>query len=280
MTTYSSHIEPVIVGILQRGPREIVDLIEEVRKSRGSVTKQGVYQSLRKLKAEEKIVLHGRSASLNIQWLRKMSDFFSIAQYFYSPAHGNPDYVLHLREKEKVVFTFKTLVDLDVFASHAIHMFAAIIDAHEPIYAFNPHEIFSYGRSESEAILLKAMEEINKQVLLLATHSSPLDSELKKRFAGTNVQYHIEHNVPFDTGRYYFNVYGQYLLEVYLDSHVSKELETFFKNTGSFTKEAQEELSRIFATKGRHKIVISLNKKKADKYKTFFAKFFVIPKMH
>lgn len=277
MATHSSHIEPVVTDILQRGPREIANLIEEVRKTRGSATKQGVYQTLRKLKAEEKIVLHGRSVSLNIQWLRKMSDFFSIAQYFYSPAHGNPDYVLHLREKEKVTFTFKTLVELDIFTSHAIHMLVAIIDAHDPIYAFNPHEIFSYGRSESEAILLEAMEEINKQVLLLATHSSPLDSELKKRFARTNVQYHIEHSVPFDTGRYYFNVYGHYLLEIYLDSHISALLETFFESTSSFTKEAQEELARIFTTKGRHRVVISRNKKKSDRYKTFFAKFFAIP---
>lgn len=241
------------------------------------MTKQGVYQALRKLKAEEKIVLHGRSASLNIQWLRKMGDFFSIAQHFYSPAHGNPDYVLNLREKEKVTFTFKTLVDLDIFTSHAIYMLAAIIDAHEPIYAFNPHEIFSYGRSESEAMLLEVMEEIHKQVLLLATHSSPLDSELKKRFSGTNVQYHIEHDVPFDTGKYYFNVYGGYLLEIHLDMRVSAELEMFFESTGSFTKEAQEKLSYIFATKGRHKVVISRNKTKSDRYKKFFAKFFAIP---
>ena len=238
------------------------------------MTRQGVYRVLRKLKLEEKIVIHGKSVSLNIQWLRKMSEYFSVAQYYYSPKHDNPNFFLNLKEHEKVSLTFKTLLDLDIFASHVIHMLAEIIGEHEPVFVFNPHEFFSYGRPESEKMLFEAMQEMKKQVFILSSHENPLDLALKKQFDGTRVQYHIVPIVPFDKGNYYFNVYGDYLLEITLDKNITAALEAFYVKTPVFDEQAEKELFEIFAHKSRHKLVITRNKKKTDTYKKFFSKYF------
>ncbi|MBI4088858.1 hypothetical protein HY415_02055 [Candidatus Kaiserbacteria bacterium] len=270
----NSGIEGAVIELLQRGPLPILELIDGVDASRRGTTRQGVYRVLRKLRREEKIVIHGKSVSLNLQWLRRMSEYFSVAQYYYSLKHSNPDFFLNLEEREKISFTFKTLLDLDIFASHVIHMFAEIIGEHEPVFVFNPHEVFSYGRREAEKMLLKAMLEMKKQVFILSSRESPLDIALKKQFDGTRIQYHIEPTVPFDRGNYYFNVYGDYLLEITLDKNITATLEAFYLKTSMFDEQAEKELLEIFARKSRHKLIITKNKKKTDAYKRFFSKYF------
>lgn len=270
----TEHVEKLVIDTLQRGSCSTAALIESIDRQRKGVTKQGVYRVLRKLKKEEKVVQHGRSVSLNIQWLRKMSDFFSIAQHYYSPRQSNPDFFLNLREKEKVTFTFKTLVDLDAFASHVIHMLAEIMGENEPVYVYNPHEVFAYGRKEAEEMLLDAFEKLHKKLFVLSTYHSPLDEALKKQFTGTHVEYHIEEDVPFDTETYYFNVYSDYLLEIRLDRHIAGEIHAFYAETKVFNAAAEQQLAQVFLTKGRHRLTLSRNKAKAARYKKFFAKYF------
>lgn len=267
-------IEDAVIKLLQKGSLPISELIDKVDSLRHGATRQGVYRVLRKLKREEKIVIHKKSVSLNLQWLRRMSEYFSVAQYYYSPKHSSPDFFLNLEEREKIVFTFKTLLDLDIFASHVIHMLTEIMEEHEPVLAFNPHEFFSYGRREAEKMLFEAMREMKKQVFILSSHENPLDSALKKQFDGTSVQYHIVPTVPFDKGNYYFNVYGDYLLEFILDTRVGDELEAFYAKTVVFDDQAEKELSEIFVHKGRHKLTITKNKRKTGVYKKFFSKYF------
>lgn len=267
------HVENLVIGTLQKGSCTTAELIEKVDQDRKGATKQGVYRVLRKLKKEEKIIKHGRSVSLNIQWLRKMSDFFSVAQYYYSPKQ-NPDFFLNLREKERVAFTFKTLVDLDAFASHVIHMLAEIMRPDEPVYVYNPHEVFAYGREEAEKMLLDALEEMQKKIYVLSTHAFPLDVALRTHFAGTLVEYHIETGVPFDTQTHYFNVYSDYVLEIRLDPHIAALIDAFYRETKEFDGAARERLARIFETHGRHRLTLSRHRAKAARLKKFFSKYF------
>ena len=270
-------IEESVLKILQRGSLPVSELISGVDAVRHGATRQGVYRVLRKLKRDEKVIIQKKAVSLNLQWLRKMSEYFSLAQYYYSPKYGNSDFFLNLGEREKIAFTFKTLLDLDIFASHVIHMLAEIMGKHESVFAFNPHEVFSYGRKESEKMLFEEMQEMKKQVLILSSHDDPLDVALKKRFDGTSIQYHIEPKVPFDKGNYYFNVYGNYLLEFVLDKKLTDEIGAFYAKTSVFDAEAEKEFSEIFARKSRHKLTITKNTRKTGAYKQFFSRYFYIP---
>ncbi|MFA4872151.1 MAG: hypothetical protein WC610_03815 [Patescibacteria group bacterium] len=271
-------IEQLILKTLQKGTISTIKLIENISTIRPKTTKQGVYRVLRKLKDEEKIVIHGKSVSLNLHWIKNMNEFFSLAQFYYSPRVASPDGFLNVREKDKIVYFFKNLNLLDSFWSHAFHMFAEISNPKEPIFVYNPHEWFAYARQETEQTLIKTMNEKTRQVLITVAHSNPLDRELKKKFGSDLLQYNISDKKIFDKQDYYFNIFGDCLIEVFIDQKISEQIDKFFEKTKFFDDKASEELLEIVSRSGKNKLVISRNKKKVEKYKKTLSKNFYIMK--
>jgi len=269
-------IEQLILKTLQKGTISTIKLIESISAIRLKTTKQGVYRVLRKLKDEEKIVIHGKSVSLNLHWIKNMNEFFSLAQFYYSPKVANPDGFLNVREKDKIVYFFKNLNLLDSFWSHAFHMFNEISNPKEPIFVYNPHEWFAYARQETEQTLIKTMKEKNRQVLITVAHNEPLDKELKKKFGNDLLQYNIADKKIFEKQNYYFNIFDDCLIEVFIDQKIAKQVDEFFKKTNIFDDKARKELLEIVSKNGKNKLIISRNKKKAEKYKKTLSKNFYI----
>jgi hypothetical protein len=152
-------IEQLLLETLQKGTDSASELIKKISIIRPKTTKQGVYRVLRKLRSEEKIVVHGKSISLSLHWIKNMSEFFSVAQFYYSPKISGSDSFLNVKEKDKIVYFFKNLNLLDSFWSHAFYMFNEILNPKEPIFIYNPHEWFAYARQETEQTLIKTMKE-------------------------------------------------------------------------------------------------------------------------
>jgi hypothetical protein len=271
-------IELSILKTLQKGTISSVKLIESISILRPKTTKQGVYRVLRKLKKEEKIVIHGKLVSLNLHWIKNMNEFFSLAQFHYSPKVASPDGFLNVREKDKIVYFFKNLNLLDSFWSHAFHMFAETLNPKEPIFVYNPHEWFAYARQETEQTLIKTMNEKNKQVLITVANNDPLDRELKRKFGSDLLQCDISDKPLFERQNYYFNVFGDFLVEVFIDQIIAKQIDEFFKKTKEFDDKAREDLSKIVSKSGRNKLIISRNYKKAAKYKKTLSRNFFIKK--
>jgi len=269
-------IEQLILKTLQKGTISTIKLIESISAIRLKTTKQGVYRVLRKLKDEEKIVIYGKSVSLNLHWIKNMNEFFSLAQFYYSPKVANPDGFLNVREKDKIVYFFKNLNLLDSFWSHAFHMFNEISNPKEPIFVYNPHEWFAYARQETEQTLIKTMKEKNRQVLITVAHNEPLDKELKKKFGNDLLQYNIADKKIFEKQNYYFNIFDDCLIEVFIDQKIAKQVDEFFKKTNIFDDKARKELLEIVSKNGKNKLIISRNKKKAEKYKKTLSKNFYI----
>lgn len=271
-------IEQLVLKTLQKGTTSTIKLIESISIIRPKTTKQGVYRVLRKLKNEEKIVIYGKSISLSLHWIKNMNEFFSLAQFYYSPKVASPDGFLNVREEDKIVYFFKNLNLLDSFWSHAFHMFAEILNPKEPILVYNPHEWFAYARQETEQTLIKTMNEKNKQVLITVAHNDPLDKELKKKFRNDFLQYNITDKNIFKKQNYYLNIFGDCLIEVFIDQKITKQIDNFFKKTNFFDDKAREELSEIVSKNGKNKLIISRNENKAKKYKKTLSKNFYIMK--
>jgi len=271
-------IEQLILKILQKGTISTIKLIKSISIVRPKTTKQGVYRVLRKLKGEEKIVIHGKSVSLNLHWIKNMNEFFSLAQFYYSPKVANSDSFLNVREKDKIVYFFKNLNWLDSFWSHAFHMFNEVLNPKEPIFVYNPHEWFAYARQETEQTLIKTMKEKNRQVLITVAHDNPLDKELKKKFKSDLLQYNITYKKISEKQNYYLNIFDDCLIEVFIDQKIANQIDDFFKKTNIFDDKAREKFLEIASKNGKNKLVISKNKKKAEKYKKTLSKNFYIKK--
>lgn len=269
-------IEQLILETLQEGTISIIELIERISVIRLNTTKQGIYRVLRKLTNEEKIVIHRKSVSLNLHWIKKMNEFFSIAHFHYSQKAANTTDFLNIQEKDKIVYFFKNLNMLDSFMNHAFHMFTVISNPEKPILVYNPHEWFAYARQETEDTLIKTLRNQNRQLFITVTHNDPLDQALKKKFQSDLLQYNITNKKIFAKTNYYLNVFDDYLIEVFIDPQIANQIDEFFKKTTRFDDESRDKLAEIVSKNGKNKLVISRNKKKAEKYTKILSKDFYL----
>lgn len=272
-------IENLVLQTLQKGSLSTQKLIGEISRLRPKTTKQGIYQVLRKLKSEEKTVVHGKSVSLNIQWLKRMGEFFSLAQFYYEKRIASPDSFLSISGKDKIVYFFKNLNLLDSFASHVLHLLDAVVNKKEPIFAYNPHEWFAYARQEAEEMLIDTFQKSQRLILITSMHNDPLDRELKKRFSGGLAQYNIASKPIVKSDNYYCVFLGDYLVELFIDKKIHNEINAFYERTIGFNEEAKKELIDLIWKTGKHKLVISKNKRKIDSYRRALSKDFYIKKI-
>jgi len=271
-------IEQLVIDTLQKGAIATVDLILELHKVRPNTTKQGVYRVLRKLKNEEKVVIHGKLVSLNSNWITNMTEFFSLAQYYYSSKNSGANGFLNIQEKDKIIYHFNNLSLLDSFWSHAFNLLANITSAKEPIFIYNPHEWFFYARPETEKTLVKVLHKKSRQVLITVSHDDPLDKNLKRNFNNDWTQYNITKKKISPNDNYYFNIIGDYLIEVSINTSITKKINDFFKKTETFNDTAKQKLADIISSNGKNKLVISKNSRRIEKYKKMLVKDFFIMK--
>ena len=277
MKSADNSVEEIVLEILQKGTLLGTEIVQQASLSRPKTTKQAVYRVFRKLKKEEKIVIHGKSVSLNIQWLKSMGEFYSLAEFYYSGSTGTDNF-LNIKGRDKIIYSFKNLNLLDAFSIHALHMMGMVTEKHTPIFAYNPHEWFFWARREAEQMFVEAMHKDDRQLFLVSSHSDPLDLELRKHYQGDSLQYHIVKKSLFPKDSYYFVVFGDYLMEVYFDEKIIHELDEFYRKTLVWNEDAKESLQKIVLKSSKNKLVISRNRRKIDRYKKMLSPYFFIKK--
>jgi hypothetical protein len=269
-------IEDIIIGLLQRGPINTLELIKLVREKRPKTTKQGIYLALRNLAKEEIAVLHNKQASLNIRWIKRMRHFFAITEQSYIEDDSGKGNFISLKVGEKVEYSFADSATTDLFWWDALYILSELYTGDEPIYIYNPHEWFLIARKESE---VEAIKEITKKhrLLLTAGNRTPLDKSVSKYFDGNKGQYYMSEKSLFVKSNYYFNIVGDFIIEVWLDKQIAAKIDEVYSSKLR-EDDAKTELIKIINGKGRSKLRISRNAKKAEKLKLLTRKYFYIPK--
>lgn len=272
-------IEDLIIRILKEGPLETIPLILKVWETRPNVTKQAIYKSLRELKKNEVIVKNRMQIALSSIWIKRLADFVQNAQVNYTTEKTPGIDFLTLKEGERVSYSFKTFDATDVFWGHAFSIFSDITPPAFPVFIYDPHEWFLLARGKSELFLFEKIKKSGRKLFLLAGNKDPLDMWVQKYFNGVENYYRMETGMHFKEN-YYVNVFGAFLIEAFLDKNVSHQIGNFYKTTKVFDASAKEELKRIILTRGKNKLIISKNKRKADTIRRIFEKRFLVTSFH
>lgn len=268
-------LEYQIIERLQQQPHIIVTLITDLQTARPTLSKQAVYQVIRKLKKAEIVITHAKKVFLSSVWIDRMHDFFTVAKYTYQGISKDfqAEQFLTLDDGDKIVYDFKNPHTTDIFWSHAVNILLNTLKPHEPIYLYNPHEWFILARQESELTLLKKSQEQNHPWRMYIPSKTKLD-EYTKTFFTTPHTCHLNPDDSFKPNQY-INIFGDFVIEVFLDQETQKEIDAFFETTTEWNEKAKQELQTITSDmKGKNKFTISRNAKKAEKYKIFFRKYF------
>lgn len=274
MRIFDDSIEACIINEIKDGGKTAMQIVAILISKNKKVTKQAIYQVLRKLKKEEVVVVFRKRVTLSQLWLDKMITFFESASSITNKKVREP--FLNLTEGDSITYSFKTPYLTDQFWGHAFLLLVATTSANDPVYIYNPHQWFMITRYESELALIKQIESYKKIGIFLIGNQDPIDLYIKKYFSNRNVQYYNKQiSLPYN---YYMNIFEDYILEVWLDKKLTKEIDDWYKNNKEINTKNTEELTVIVHKSGRNKMRISRNKKRAFRLKKLFAKDFYISK--
>lgn len=263
----------VILGLAQ-GSRKTTDLLSDIRQDRPSITKQAFYAVLRALKCEEAVVVYKGVVALNSAWIETMREWFEQISRTYTLPTGSPD-ILSLEERESVSYLFSTTRHLDIFWGHSQNILLRH-SAFEPIYSYDPHYWFYIARRETEQRLLQEIMKNKKQFLMTVGGTSTLDKLIKKDFATDRLQYALKR--LFDRPNYYVTVIGDFITEVFLDPKIAQQIENLYQQHRTLNSAVMEKFLRLLETKGKNRIRISKNTKRAQGLKAKLGKNFYVLK--
>lgn len=271
-------IEDFIIKLLQKKPLSAAELLGTIRESRPGTTKQALYAALRKLKTAEVVVMAHMRISLSSVWVIKMTEFFQTAKHFYAKTALTDEGFLNLGDGDRISYSFKSPNLTDIFWGHAFDILSEVTPITEPIYIYNPHEWFFLARHETEKTLFQKITKSGKQILVIVGGTTYLDKMVSKEFDGGFSQYYPTKNPLFPKRNYYINVFGDFIIEAWLDEDISRKLDDFYEKTIHWDLVTQEKIRELVAGEGRNKLVISKNGRRASKIKRMFAGYFHIRK--
>lgn len=267
------NVEDLIISKLRSGPTETGELIVYIQTVRPGITKQAIYKSLRILRKEEVVVQTERDIMLSDVWLAKLSDFFESVKLGYGTKNPSLDF-LQLKQGERISYMFRSFEATDIFWGHAFSILSNFVSL-ESVFIYNPHEWFLLARPESEVFLFNNLTKNNRKLCVVSGGATELDKSVTKYFKGPSERYIISPDF-FKKPNYYVNLFGDFVIEVWLDKEVSTAIDKFYLETKVFDEVAKSRLLEIIRTRGRSRLVIAKNARKSAKIKRMFVKKFGI----
>lgn len=273
----SGTIEDFVFRYLQTGALSAPVLVEKIKTIRPGTTKQGVYAALRNLKKQEIVIENNKQVLLNIRWLKAMEEYFAIAQKAYFEGTLGRGNFFNLGVGEKVEYVFRNPIQADAFWWQVLYLLSEMSATKEPVYLYNPHDWFLIARRESERDSITSIVRRGKQYLLTVCGNFPLDVAVADEFDGNRSQYYMMPKALFPKNNYYLNIVDDFLIQVWIDRKLANTIDAHYKNTKTIDGEAKEHLIKLTQQKGRVRLVISRDPKKAQLLKKRLGKHFYIP---
>lgn len=269
-------IEERILNYLKNGPVSTIKIVETIKSARPGTTKQAVYTALRGLKQEEAIVTANGTVALNITWVNQMTAYFDVARtsYCHDETRGS---FLGLKDQEKIRYFFKDARRADIFWTHAYFLLLETLDPGEPVFLYNPHEWFLLARTANEKLVIASTIQAGHPFLVTTGGRTFLDKYVRTYFDGDMSQYNML-AFPIHKENYYINIFGDFIIEVWLDKEVTARIEKLYKETSAWEEPLTRQFGEILELGGQMKMLISRNHRKAKNLKRTLQKGFALSK--
>lgn len=268
-------LDEKIVLLLKYGGLSTSDLLMQLQKGE-AVTKQGFYAALRRLKAEDCVVVQKKMVALHATWIQKMHNLILGMGRVYTEDTGAIG-ILSLADKESVSYTFATIQQLDAFWGHAQNIVVHATPVTDPVYTYDPHYWFYIGRKDTEHVLVDEVTSLGKQFLITVGGDTALDKAIKGDFNTELRQYHIQR--LFDDEAYYVVVIADFIFETHLDPKAVELIENIYQRNTGITGIVAQMLAQIPKMRVRSKLKISRNRTRAMKLKAKMGKNFFVRRM-
>ena len=241
------------------------------------VSIQSIYTALDMLKKEETVSTHNKYVSLSLIWLAMEKEKLEFAERSYKAS----TYITNLSSKTKgrIIFTFKTINELDLFWTHAYTILLEKTNMMTPQYSLMPHDFYLYGRKESDSFWIEKNIKSKKNARLIITHTETLDAlvmKTRKKQLGTAFEFLLHQNPLKQESNITYTITGDYIFKGSFDKKINEKLELFVKDHSRLPliPSSQNEIDEILSLKGKFTLTVEKNKEKSEKMQKKLRKYF------
>jgi len=253
-------ISELIVTSLAKGSLDTLALYKGVC-SQKPVSKQNFYKALRGLIKEEVIAKNKLSVVLNNLWVNRLHEFVGTIDANYQSQ--TYETILRLLDGESLVYHFKSLTNLDVLWKHYFFIVAKI-NPSEDIIFYNSHEFWSLFRFETEHFMYRWILENKRTAYEIIGNNTALDKSTTAYIKNFSIQIMYE-PMPSLKKNVFPAVIGNYIVETILDMDTVNAIDALYQTHVVWSDSLAKELNVILGNVKRAKIIISKNKRRAQK---------------
>ncbi|MFH0969800.1 MAG: hypothetical protein V1804_04795 [Patescibacteria group bacterium] len=273
-----NNIKNLIIDSLSCGSEKATDVVEIIKSTKPSTTKQAVYLALRNLIKEEVVIKYSKKVMLNQVWINQLNEFVSkvdknyLENYRGSKMKNELD---KMAEGDRIIYLFKKLDSFDSFWNHIFSLIIKKTNILAPLYLYNPHEWFLFAREKSEKYMYNWIKKNKPKTFYAIGGNNILDIAMRKKYSSELIEFSTGEKMGFENN-YYLAILGNYLIETFLEKKLADRINIIY-NKFEKEKDASDEIRKIMDEKSKFKIVVSVSSDKARKLKRRFEKIFFIP---
>lgn len=259
-----------IIRELSKGSQGKSTLLKTVME-KTSVTPQAVYKSLRQLIKDGIVVSKSKKVGLTLWYIEGELERWSRVLDTYNHK-GTLSDIINLRRGQKLTVIFNTLNELDSYWTQSFSTLERLLPENLPVYMIIPHDWFYYSKPKSDEYWVKKQ---TRQQRLIITHPLPLDMEIVKNRRNQQFRFTVDKNPLRQDEHQYFSLLSDWVYEIQLDRTVNNKLVSFIERNRQMRTINKTELETIINNKGKFKLTVYHNPKKAavmtNKLQKYFA---------
>jgi len=263
----------LIIEFLFSGPKTAQKIKKYIESKKEKTTEQGMYKSLRQLREMKVITNYKGFFELHQEWVTKLSK--ATKQVAHKDKYIEKSFS-NLKPGERISYIVSSAQEADSLWSHMLGVLVENMPENEPVFTYVPHDWFVLTSLESEKWQINKVIKSGHKYLATTGNNTSLDKYTRKINRGLGIQINNHDKSFFEKQEYYLNIFGNILIEVYIDKNTAKEIDIFFNKYNIYNKEAKNVLEKIINRRSKIRIVVSHNKKKSEKYKKKLSKDFYI----
>lgn len=270
MHILTGHIEElVLTALLKEGPLKTSALLEKAFR-KNQYTKQGVYRVLRKLKAEEKVVIYKSIVSINNFWREQLQSLLG--------AHDSGNSIVGdvrgLQSGDRLSLKLRGLSTADQVWSHLFIPIEKELSNRHPLFLYNPHNWTGLLREETDRIHAERLARSRRPTYLTIGSIATLDKAVTRSVESKYLEYSFNAKLRFP---FYIAVIGDCVFQMRLLGDGNTRINTIFAEEDAVTaKNLLEKADRQILCR----IIVEKDATKATSWKKRLGKDFYIPEKY
>lgn len=219
--------EKEVIELLEKGPIIKKKLISDISKKL-SMTPQGVYKIINKLKDKEVIIENAKILAISAVFIARIREYYLALTKTYYKDDATLTFLPEIKDTSKVSFVFETFKDLNNFWDNAAFLLKKSQKEKRYYCLFEPYSMYFRYSKEQATLFIKHLQSFGYSIVwvsLPAINDTMMADVSEIRSLGVQVVF--DEKLDKYIG---FNLFDDYMIETTYDSQWMDMMIDFFES--------------------------------------------------